>query len=1361
MADEVREVEIRVQANQAIRSLATLATNLDNNNRLVGQTNAELRRAESAMERAANAARTAAQTIVGMKAALATAKAETTAAEAATAKMATTLERSSRAHEETKVKLQSANATMKQMRAEILQLRTANEGLVKANERLQVGIQGIREDFVKYKQTINQADEGLLRFGASATTTLARLKSLETQMNAVQGKQLSMLNIPATLGGAGSAAGAIRNPDVNAIRNMTNQQLSQINRAYDVMGQTLQQTVQRQLQDNLARQGFKMTGEQLEFSNALRYQLYDLVGVFGTVGVAATGLSVAFLSVGIAWEKNFANVERTSQTVGGAVEKLREDFLRLQSTLPVTSEELAKIGTLGAQMGVSAVNLSKFTEVTAQFAATSGLGVEEAATALSRLDELLPDVEGNYVRLASAILKTGVNAVATEQQIVRGTSQIAAMGQIAGFTTPEVVALSSAMSSLGFSPELQRSIVTSSFSKIMLATAQVTEKTEAYGKVLGMTGKQFQTAWRSDALGTYRDLLQEIGNRGDAVTILNDLGLASQRLTPNLLKLGQNVDVLDQALADTQQGWREQTELSRQYGIISQTVAARLQVLGQSWEALMVTLNDSDGVIGSIIDGLTNFIRFLRDLSKNPAASAMVTMAAALGLVVGVLAIGLSAVALFTAGYIAMANATIGLNTALLTNDKSVAGNTVALQLNTTEVAENAAARLGLGAPLLLENAAVDKNTTSHLKNGQAVRNGAINAIGFSSRILGAIPTLLGWASAIGIGAIALTGLIALMQESGTMAYDLGKTLNGIDTPKETVNYDVGNIKQALKDARDVRRAMEQEGRRTGPGLNVDMSSRFKNVDFAEVQVRKADEAWKSLSKTILGLGSVEEQYAALNAVSADLGMTQGELLRKLPDVSNALGDNAEAAAMAQEEIEQLSQAQELWAAMLGSNLDEVGALSEGLKGAAQSFFDFGGMIKDAWADAKIENEDGELIPNDAFDSGAAWLSFTSGLNTRIADYQTFIDSLGDLTARGGVNLAAEFAAMGPESMGALTEALKMSDADLAVVEGNMRLAAFYASDAFANAFVQSNAILSAVLQATGDPAVVAQVSELMSRILKPGEKLTVEDIIAIESLAPGLIIPAAVVPEVDPYKLEEARIIAEATVREIKVPLNVTGPDGLPLFETLTQWRVEENGKALLLNVDPNTEEGRRIVANWRAQENKNPVTVFTSVRTSQADEALRQFRLRNNSLTVDVRPNFTGSAINGRSLIATVRKDGGIIDGRGTFRSLPAFATGGGYGQFQGPGTGTSDSILARVSNGEYINTARAVRYYGSQLFDDLNRMRIPRFATGGMIGGAAAGGAGTVVNATVNQYYPTTQDPIRKLKEDAEAVIAGIWT
>lgn len=81
-----------------------------------------------------------------------------------------------------------------------------------------------------------------------------------------------------------------------------------------------------------------------------------------------------------------------------------------------------------------------------------------------------------------------------------------------------------------------------------------------------------------------------------------------------------------------------------------------------------------------------------------------------------------------------------------------------------------------------------------------------------------------------------------------------------------------------------------------------------------------------------------------------------------------------------------------------------------------------------------------------------------------------------------------------------------------------------------------------------------------------------------------------------------------------------------------------------------------------------------------------------------------------------------GGLLPGGGG-DSGDSGGGGGGFargGMIVGRGTGTSDSILARVSNGEYIVRARAVSKYGLGLLNAINGMRfsVPKFALGGPV-------------------------------------------
>ncbi|WP_375738076.1 phage tail tape measure protein [Pseudomonas boanensis] len=80
-----------------------------------------------------------------------------------------------------------------------------------------------------------------------------------------------------------------------------------------------------------------------------------------------------------------------------------------------------------------------------------------------------------------------------------------------------------------------------------------------------------------------------------------------------------------------------------------------------------------------------------------------------------------------------------------------------------------------------------------------------------------------------------------------------------------------------------------------------------------------------------------------------------------------------------------------------------------------------------------------------------------------------------------------------------------------------------------------------------------------------------------------------------------------------------------------------------------------------------------------------------------------------------SNLKRAGDIVDGAAG-PAVPGYATG---GVVSGPGTGTSDSIWARISNGEGILTARAVQHYGPELVYQLNRLRVPKFAEGGVMG------------------------------------------
>ncbi|MHC4051508.1 phage tail tape measure protein [Bradyrhizobium sp. 25ACV] len=84
----------------------------------------------------------------------------------------------------------------------------------------------------------------------------------------------------------------------------------------------------------------------------------------------------------------------------------------------------------------------------------------------------------------------------------------------------------------------------------------------------------------------------------------------------------------------------------------------------------------------------------------------------------------------------------------------------------------------------------------------------------------------------------------------------------------------------------------------------------------------------------------------------------------------------------------------------------------------------------------------------------------------------------------------------------------------------------------------------------------------------------------------------------------------------------------------------------------------------------------------------------------------------------------DGGLVG--------PALAKAEG-GYISGPGSSTSDSIPARLSNGEFVVRASATAKHRAVL-EAINSDRIPRFADGGLVGNAGSGGAPMIAPSNV---------------------------
>lgn len=290
-------------------------------------------------------------------------------------------------------------------------------------------------------------------------------------------------------------------------------------------------------------------------SNSTRYAMYDVSSSFGIAGAVIAGWGILSVTAAVAHERAFANVERTTQTTAAGYAVLQRQLEEMSMTLPVSFEGLTEIASAAGQLGIQASGVSAFTSVVARLSATTNLTADAAGVALARFKAFFSEsetsglevTEATFSNLASSILKVGVNSIATESGIVNVAIQIASMADYAGYTANQVIGLAGALSSIGVAPELSRGTITRTFSNIGNAVSAGGVQLEKFAALAGVSSAEFKRAWGTEAFSdTFTKLVAGIkgvaDSGGDANLTLQELGFNSVRDRPLLLRLAEAAD---------------------------------------------------------------------------------------------------------------------------------------------------------------------------------------------------------------------------------------------------------------------------------------------------------------------------------------------------------------------------------------------------------------------------------------------------------------------------------------------------------------------------------------------------------------------------------------------------------------------------------------------------------------------------------------------------------------------------------------------------------------------------------------------------------------------------------------------------
>lgn len=336
----------------------------------------------------------------------------------------------------------------------------------------------------------------------------------------------------------------------------------------------------------------------------VRYAARDTAVYYGAITAGLGTLVSSAAQAGIAQERAFADVKRTAQGTTADLTELRKAYTDLSTEKVVTPfADLAKIGTLGAQMNIPTKDLKDFTTAVAEFSTVTEMDVEAATTAFGRFGQMMGGLQESskgagdgYKILANQVADLGAKSVATEPEIANMMVSIAAQGKSAGFTQNQILALSSTLSSLAIPKEWARGSLQRIFNSINAAAAEGGDAMHTYAQAVGVTDSEFQKLWRDDPNKVFQGILQHLAGINDKVEkaqAIKDLGFKNVRDVELLARMSNSVGLYVSQLKEAEEASKNTSFIDDSMSIITDTLSAKLQQFQNALQNAGAAMNSS------------------------------------------------------------------------------------------------------------------------------------------------------------------------------------------------------------------------------------------------------------------------------------------------------------------------------------------------------------------------------------------------------------------------------------------------------------------------------------------------------------------------------------------------------------------------------------------------------------------------------------------------------------------------------------------------------------------------------------------------------------------------------------------------
>ena len=240
--------------------------------------------------------------------------------------------------------------------------------------------------------------------------------------------------------------------EIMKTRPLTDKELNNLltaQRKYAEFGKTIENVSEQEKrlveeQENYNRLSIaeKLEDEGNQFRN-LGQSINRVADSFKYVSLAAGAALTGSTMAAVNFESAMANVNKVlKDSEKGYFSSLQQEILDMSRELPLTAEEIAQVTANALQLGVSARDVSKFTETILKLGTATNISADEAAIALAQFFNITGESLQNVDKFGAVLTSLGNQFPTFESDIMEMSTRIAAAGTSIGMSSQDILGLS-------------------------------------------------------------------------------------------------------------------------------------------------------------------------------------------------------------------------------------------------------------------------------------------------------------------------------------------------------------------------------------------------------------------------------------------------------------------------------------------------------------------------------------------------------------------------------------------------------------------------------------------------------------------------------------------------------------------------------------------------------------------------------------------------------------------------------------------------------------------------------------------------------------------------------------------------------